>query len=213
MIVVNFKTYSEGTGEEGVGLAGKCSEAAEATGEKVIVSPPLADLSRYQDLDLEVFSQHLDPVGTGSHTGHVNAEELLRNNVSGTLINHSEKRIPAEMIEKAVERCKKTGLTSIVCAQNVEECEELSRFKPDFIAYEPPELIGGETSVSEAKPEVVQEAVKSSKVPVLTGAGIKTIEDVEKSIELGCEGVLIASGVAKNDKPFEKVVELCRGLK
>lgn len=213
MIVVNFKTYSQGTGKEGVELAEKCAEAANKTDEKVIISPPLADMSRYQDFEIDIFSQHLDPVGSGSHTGHVNSEELLRNNVSGTLINHSEKRVPPEIIEKAVKRCKETGLTSIVCAQNVKECRDLSKYEPDYIAYEPPELIGGDTSVSEAKPEVVEEAVEASEVPVLTGAGIKTQEDVEKSILHGCEGVLIASGVAKSDKPFEKVVELCRGLK
>jgi len=62
----------------------------------------------------------------------------------------------------------------VVCAQSPEECEKLSKFNPDYIAYEPPELIGGDKSVSDAHPELIQKAVRASgDVPTLTGAGIK----------------------------------------
>ncbi|MFB6190071.1 MAG: triose-phosphate isomerase [Candidatus Nanohaloarchaea archaeon] len=208
MIVVNFKTYSEATGEDAEKLAEACSKAAEATGEEVIVAPSPYDLGT----DAREFAQHVDPVEPGSHTGHVLAEGVVKAGASGTLLNHSERRMEKEDIESSLERARENDLEVVICAQSPEECEELSALGPDYVAYEPPELIGGETAVSDARPGLIEEAVEKSEVPVLTGAGIKDAKDVEKSIELGCEGVLVASGVVKAENPEEAVRELCSGL-
>lgn len=210
MIVVNFKTYSEASGQNAVEVAEACERASADTGKEVIVCPQPQDLVRIDGI--KKFSQHVDPVNPGSHTGHVLTENIKQAGASGTLINHSERRVEPEKIEKAIERCEDQDITSIVCAQSPEECGELSQLGPDFIAYEPPELIGGDTSVSEARPELIEEAVDKSEVEVLTGAGIHSAEDVEKSIELGCEGVLVASGVVKSQNPHESVKNLCEGL-
>jgi triosephosphate isomerase len=43
---------------------------------------------------------------------------------------------------------------------------------------------------------------------VLAGAGISTTEDIEKALQLGADGVLVASGVAKADNPAEKLSKL-----
>jgi len=56
--------------------------------------------------------------------------------------------------------------------------------------------------VSKANPEVVTGAVKAaSGVKVLCGAGISKGEDVKAAIDLGTDGVLLASGVTKADNP------------
>lgn len=213
MIVVNFKTYADATGEKARKLGEICSKVRTEKEEEIVVSPATEDLLRLDHVDIPVFSQHVDPSDPGSHTGHTLVENVKDSGATGTLINHSERRISEEKIQKAVEKAKEKGLTTIVCAQSPEECEKLGQYKPDYIAYEPPELIGGDTSVSEAKPELIQRAVTSSgKVPTLTGAGIKDAEDVSKSIQLGCEGVLIASGVVKSHDPYEELLELCEGL-
>jgi triosephosphate isomerase len=212
MIVVNFKTYSQAQGEKAVEIAEKCRKASEDTGEQVIVAPALEDTLRLEDKDIEVFSQHVDPVKPGSHTGSVTAAGAKEAGATGTLLNHSENRMEKEKIKSSIEICKRHGLTTIVCAQTPEECAELDSFDPDYIAFEPPELIGGDISVSTSKPEMIEKAVESSEAPTLTGAGIKSREDVEKSIELGCEGVLVASGVVKADDVQEEVKDLCQGL-
>lgn len=211
MIIVNFKAYSEAQGEKAAEIARKCKEASRETGEEVIVCPSPQDL-RLIDEENKIFSQNIDPVEPGSHTGSITAEAAQKAGVSGTLLNHSEKRMDKDNIRKSIELCRKNGLTTIVCAQTPGECAELSHLKPDYIAYEPPELIGTDTSVSESKPELIEKAVSKSSKPVLTGAGIKTREDVEKSKEHGCEGVLVASGVVKADDVFEEVKDLCLGL-
>ena len=213
MIVINFKTYSAATGTGARKLAEICHRVENETGKKIVVSPTIEDLLRLDHVNVEVFSQHIDPVEPGSHTGHTLAENVKEAGAVGTLLNHSERRIPTDQINESVEKAHEKGLTTIVCAQNPEECEEFSKFNPDYIAYEPPELIGGDISVSSAKPELIEEAVdKSGDVPTLTGAGIKDAHDVSKSIELGCEGVLVASGVVKDENPYQKLKELCNGL-
>ena len=210
MIVVNLKAYSNAVGEKSEDVMEACRRASEVTGERVVVAPQPEDLLRAEDM--EVFSQHVDGVNPGSHTGSVLARGVKEAGATGTLINHSEKRLQDRDIEASVNAAKSLGLETIVCAQSPDDCEKYSRFDPDYIAFEPPELIGGDNPVSEAKPGLIQEAVERAEVDVLTGAGIKSKKDVEKSIELGCEGVLVASGVVKANDKYAEVKELCEGL-
>lgn len=212
MIIVNFKAYSESQGEKARELARKCSEASSETGEKVVVSPSPQDLLRVEDIEIPVYSQHVDPVKPGSHTGSITAESVKEAGATGTILNHSEKRMEKEKIKASIDLAEENDLTTVVCAQTPEECAELDKLDPDYIAFEPPELIGGDVSVSKSEPELIEKAVESSEAPTLTGAGIKTREDVEKSIQLGCEGVLVASGVVKADDVKQEVKELCQGL-
>ena len=86
------------------------------------------------------------------------------------------------------------------------EAKALAALVPDYVAVEPPELIGGAISVTSADPEIVSgtaAAVRevSEQVGILCGAGVKTGEDVATAIELGTSGVLLASGVTKADDP------------
>jgi len=106
---------------------------------------------------------------------------------------------------------------SIVCAQDSEEAKKLAIYGPDFIAVEPPELIGGDVSVSNAKPEVILETVHkvkhtSPQTEVLCGAGVKTTEDVKKALELGAKGVLVASGIVKSDDVEGAIEKLVEGM-
>jgi len=78
--------------------------------------------------------------------------------------------------------------------------------KPDMIAIEPPELIGTGISVSKARPELITKSLKqirkvNESVRVLCGAGVTTAEDVSKALDLGSEGVLVASAVVKSKDP------------
>ena len=84
----------------------------------------------------------------------------------------------------------------------------------DVIAVEPPELIGGDISVSTARPELISDSVqKISKVPVLVGAGVKNGADVRIARKLGAVGVLIASGVTKANDPEAVLLDLAQGHK
>ena len=45
--------------------------------------------------------------------------------------------------------------------------------------------------------------IKQSKVPVIVDAGIGTASDASIAMELGCDGVLVNTAIAKAKKPFE----------
>ena len=58
------------------------------------------------------------------------------------------------------------------------------------------------------------DAVKrvSKKVKVLCGEGISTGEDLKKAVELGAEGVLLASGIIKAKDQKAAMLELVKGV-
>jgi triosephosphate isomerase len=150
---------------------------------------------------LEVWSQHLDPVGKGSHTGWLEPDLAIHRGAVGTIINHAEHKVSLEHVKELMAMLPE-NFPICACAADVDEAIALAKLSPTFIAVEPPELIGGDISVTSADPSIVSDtvaAVKSTNpnVRVLCGAGVKNGADVKKAIELGAEGVLLASGVTK----------------
>jgi triosephosphate isomerase len=218
IVAINMKTYPESTGAEGVNLALLCQEVFEATGKSIALAPQQSDLALYANtFAVPILAQHVDNVKPGGTTGRVTPESVKAIGCAGTLINHSEYRIPAEDVRALVERCRKLRLASIVCTKDAKESKEYANFKPDFIAVEPPELIGGEVSVTTASPKVVSDTVAavrriSPSTKVLCGAGVKSGADVRKAIELGADGVLLASGVVKAKDPRAVLAEMLGAL-
>lgn len=218
VIILNFKAYRESSGERGLALARICKEVADETGASIVIAPQPIDLSlMVKKVNVPVLAQHVDPVGEGSFTGHVSPSAVKVSGAIGTLINHSERQLSPDLIELTVEKCKEVGLESVVCANDIEMSKVAASFGPDYVAVEPPELIGGEISVTSASPEIVSGTVEKVKdvnpnVTVLCGAGVKNGEDVRKAIELGTEGVLLASGVVKASDPRSALLDLAGGL-
>lgn len=207
LLVVNFKTYIEATGKRAIELAKIADEVSTETGVTIIVAPQFTDIEPVsKTVDIPVFSQHVDSVKPGAHTGHLLAEALKSAGAEGTLLNHSEKRIRPSEISETVKLCADADLRSLVCADTTEASVDVAKLLPDMIAIEPSELIGTGISVSKARPELITESVKqirkvNRRVKILCGAGVTTAEDVSKALELGSEGVLVASGVVKNNDP------------
>jgi len=199
-LFVNFKTYEQGTGDKAISLAKLLSSFYSGDIEiiPVVQSADLREISL--DSQLKVFAQHADPISFGSNTGKILPESLKAAGANGTILNHAENKIPNAQIGQTLKRCKEVGLKVMVCAENLKRAKEIAKFSPDFIAVEPPELIGGNVSVSSAKPELISDSVKeirkiNTKIIVITGAGIKSGDDVAKAIELGTSGVFVASGI------------------
>lgn len=214
MIITNFKTYKSATGDMAVKLAKIHDEVASETGADIQVVVQAIDLLNVKNIvSIPVLSQHIDPVNFGSATGHILPEVVKMAGASGTILNHSERRLDREVLQKSIERAKEVGLKTIVCAETPEEGASFLEFDPDYIAVEPPELIGGDISVSTAKPEIIENAVKLiGSEKLLIGAGIKNGEDVRIVKKLGAQGVLLASGVTKADDPKAVLLDLVSGL-
>jgi triosephosphate isomerase len=218
IIIVNYKTYSEATGEKAVNLSKIAEEVSMESGVNIGVAPQFTDIAPIADtVSIPVFAQHIDPIAPGSFTGHILLESVKEAGAIGTLINHSERRLKLFEIEAIVTRTRKSGLISVVCTNNAEVSAAAAALKPDMIAVEPPELIGTGIPVSKAKPEVVSgtvELVKSINPDVVTlcGAGITTGEDVAAALKLGTKGVLVASGIVKAKDPREVLLEFSEAI-
>ena len=208
-MVVNTKAYKEGIGKEAIKIAKIMEKVEEETGIKMIIAVQPADIYNVASaVNIDVFAQHFDAIEYGSHTGWIHIDSIKEAGAKGSIINHSEHRLTIDEIKKSVELLHQNKMESIVCASDNEIAKSVAVFEPDYVAVEPPELIGGDISVTKAKPSVIKsavESVKASKAKLLCGAGIKSGEDVKKAIELGSHGILVASGVVKA-KDKEKVI-------
>jgi triosephosphate isomerase len=212
-VLVNLKAYPC----DPVAVAEAAADVAGDTEATVAVAPQAADLARVADTGVTTYAQHVSPNDYGSHTGSTLAESVADNGAVGTLLNHSEARRKLADIDAGLDAAERAGLDTIVCANNPEQVAAAAALGPDAVAVEPPELIGTGTPVSQADPDVVEDAVAAAEavdpsVDVYCGAGISTGEDVVAAEELGASGVLLASGVAKADDPRAALEDLVAPL-
>lgn len=184
----------------------------------MVAAPQAADIYRIQDqISLPIFAQHIDPITPGGHTGSNLIETLIEAGISGSLINHSENRMKLADIDEVIQLCKQNDIESCVCTNNIATSKAIATFSPDAVAVEPPELIGTGIPVSQAQPEVVEDSVKgvksiNKKIKVLCGAGISTGDDMKAAMDLGADGVLLASGIVKAKNPKEALLDLVSKL-
>jgi triosephosphate isomerase len=217
-LVINFKAFKESTGRNALKIAKAAEKISNNLNVCIAVCPNFLDLKEIaKKLSIFTFAQHCDAVEEGAFTGHVTAYQIKEAGGKGVILNHSEKRMELDDIEDAIELAKKYGLTTIVCANNIDVAKAVAVLNPDFLALEPPELIGGNISVSQAQPDVITNLVNeirkyNTKVNLLVGAGIKTKEDVKRSLELGANGVILASGIVKAKNISQAIEDLASGL-
>ncbi|MBW3013663.1 triose-phosphate isomerase [Candidatus Woesearchaeota archaeon] len=212
-LVINFKTYKQGTGKVALVLAKKIENIAKKFDSEVILCVQPTDIQMIaKTVTLPVFCQHMDAITYGKNTGRILPEAIKEAGASGVLVNHSECPLDPEEIEDTVIVAKKLKLKTIVCCQEIEEIEQIIDTKPTFIAIEPPELIGRETSVSEENPELIDAAVHKVGKNLLVGAGIKNKEDVQIAKEAGAAGVLVASHIVQSKAPEKVIKELLEGM-
>ena len=199
---MNLKTYERTRGAGALRIARELDQVAQETGVAFAVAPNAFDVRLIATgTSLPLLAQSVDAVPEGSHTGHLTPEAARDAGAVGSLVNHSEHRLRLADIEHVVDRLRGCDLDSVVCTNNATVSRAAAAVHPTFVAVEPPELIGGDISVTTADPGVVSSSVDLVKsvapdVRVLCGAGVKTGTDVAKAIELGTDGVLLASGVA-----------------
>ena len=213
IILINFKTYKESVADKALQLAKQISKVKK-TNYDIIVAPSLLTTKEIaQRTDLTVYSQHTDFVELGSHTGRIPAKELKSIGVKGTILNHSERKITLNYLKNIVELCKANKLKIVICASTLSEIKKVAQFNPDYIAYEPKKLIGGNISVTESNPDIIVEAVElvnyiSPKTKLLCGAGIHSKEDLGHALLLGTHGVLIGHAVPKAKDPAKFLREM-----
>jgi triosephosphate isomerase len=218
VIILNMKSYREVEGELALELARTCEQVSVETGASIAVCPPMVELSKVAgSVSIPVIAQNVDMWDATVRTGATSLGGIKKAGAIGTLVNHSECRRLLSDIGHVVDAAKGMDLITIICTNNVAASRAAAALGPDMIAMEPPELIGGDTSVTTADPRIVEDTVLAVRetaqgVKVLTGAGVKDGNDVKKALELGTVGVLLASGVVKAKDPKKALLSLAEGL-
>jgi len=210
MFIINCKNYEEISGDKIKKFIKIAEQVSKKHKIKIAISPPQHLIGLVANSSIPILAQHIDDSKIGSTTGYIIPELLKKSKVKGSLINHSEHRISSKEIEKLVVKLKELKMISIVCVKDVAEVKKYLKINPDFIAIEPPELIGSGKAISTEKPDLIQKAARivndsKNKTKLLCGAGIVSGEDVAKSIELGSKGILVASGIVKA-KNWNKII-------
>jgi triosephosphate isomerase len=222
ILILNFKNYHEIEGQKGIELARSVQKVSESFGGSIqlVVAPPQPALALVkQNVNIPVFAQHLDYAEAGSTTGYFIPEMARSFGAQGSLLSHSEHRIDKlDTVQGLVNRLRSLQMVSVVCARTPSEVSTLARFEPDYIAIEPPELIGSGRAVSRDNPSIVTDSINaaakmSQNARVICGAGITDANDVSSALKLGALGILVASGVIKATSWIDKITELASGFK
>src|SRR3989344_9430189 len=215
-LVLNLKAYKETIAEAAIELAKAAKEVSQQTGVRIIIAPQATDIAKVSPI-IETISQHIDPIDPGKGTGALIADSVLKAGGIGSILNNAEKKMDPPQVSVAIAKLRELGMKSFVCAGDLEEAKKIDFLGPDFLAIEPPELIGSGVSVSTAKPEIVSGAVAAitqinKRIIVLCGAGISNGADAKKAKELGAKGVLLASAVTKAKDPKAALLDIAKGL-
>jgi triosephosphate isomerase len=218
LILINTKTFKEGMGNRAHMIANAAQLVAHESGVTIGIAPSYIDLHPLcYHFAIPVYAQHVDGFAPGAHTGHITADAIKTAGASGSLINHSERRLTLADIESSVRALQAQKLISVICSNNEATSAGAAALGPEYVAIEPPELIGSGVSVSKANPDIIRRSIAAvhavnPMVKVLTGAGIQSGECVKIAVDLGTDGVLLASSVVKAQEPADVLRDLVSKL-
>lgn len=203
IIVINLKTYS--AGKEVLRLV----KVIESFDKKIIVGAQAVDIFNLsKNTKLEVYSQHVDFCTKGRNTGYILPSSVKENGGKGVFLNHSEHKLDFNTIKNTTKLCKSLKLKVMIFAGSLSEAKKLDKLNPDYLIYEPPELVAGKRSVAEAKADLILKISKVLKSKFLVGAGIKSKEDVEVCLKQGAKGVALSSAITTAKNPKVKLKEI-----
>ncbi len=203
IIIINFKTYKSGKDVL------KLAKYIEKFDRNTIVGVPATNIKEVSSkTKLKVYAEHVDAFSPGRNTGFILPEEIKKDGAVGTFLNHSEHKLNFKILKKSVLICKKVKLKTAVFASSLHEAKKISKLRPDFLIYEPPELVAGKVSVSSAKPEIIKKMSNSLKRNFLVGAGVHNKKDVDAALKLGASGFAVSSSVVLAKNPEKKLEEI-----
>lgn len=204
-------------GEEMLKLAKVIDKTAMKYDVDIIVTPQYTDIKLLADNTerILVFAQHMDYLPVGRGLGSVLPEAVKAAGAVGVMLNHAEKLITLDVIEKTIKRADEVGLATIVCANTVEDVKAIAKLGPNLIVAEPTELIGtGRTSDSNYVLDTIRTVNEiNPDIMVLQGAGISNGQDVYNIIKLGAQATGSTSGIIKAEDPYAMVEEMIYNLR
>lgn len=210
MIFINFKTYTELTGDNALAKAKICEEVSKATQVSIIISPQATDIFRLAtQVSIPVFGQHCDEIEPGRNTGSITFQSIKEVGAKGVMLNHSEHPfVDFDSLFQGHNLAKRNGLQTLIFVRDIMTAHKADLWQPDFIALEEPSLIAKTAMVNfpDLKQKIAEFARSIKAIPLL-GAGIRTKEDIIESLKLGVKGVIFASEFAYNPNPKQLLTD------
>ena len=201
----------------------KLARHADKIGKKydvqMIITPQYVDipiLAREME-NVLVFAQHMDSLEVGRGVGSVLPEALKAAGAVGVMLNHAEKRLSNDELERTIKRADQIGLATMVCADTLEDAAVVAQMEPNIIIAESPDLIGVGRRDEKDRLAIrrINEAVWeiNPDICVLHGAGIRCGRDVYDVIASGAQGTGSTSGIVLSADPFGMVEEMVRSVR
>ena len=200
-------------------LARHADKISKKYNVQMIITPQYVDipiLAREME-NVLVFAQHMDSLEVGRGVGSVLPEALKEAGAVGVLLNHAEKKLLNDELERTIKRADQIGLATMVCADTLEDAVAVGRMEPNIIIAESPALIGvgGRDANDRLAIQRINEAVWkiNPDIRVLHGAGIRCGQDVYDVIAAGAQGAGSTSGIILSNDPLGMVEEMARSVR
>ena len=185
----------------------------------IILTPQAVDLRLVAEgtRDLLVFAQHMDSLPVGRGIGSTLPEAVKATGAVGVLLNHVEKRLSMDDLERTIRRADEVGLASMACADNLEDAVTIARMNPNIIIVESPDLIGGGQRSGDDREAVARINTTlwgiNPEIRVLHGAGITCGRDVYDIIAAGSQAAGSTSGILQAEDPFAMLEEMIHAVR
>jgi triosephosphate isomerase len=149
--------------------------------------------------------------------GTVLPEAVKAAGATGVLLNHFEKRLSMDALQRTIKRADEVELATMVCADNLEDAAAIAMLEPNIIIAESPELIGiGKRGDDDrraiAKINQIVWNINPT-IRVLHGAGISCGQDVYDVIAGGAQGTGSTSGIVLAKDPFAMLEEMISSVR
>ena len=186
-------------GEEVLELALAANAASEKYRVDVLFTSPLVELRQVAEKarNLFVLAPHMDPLRPGRGLADTLPESLAVAGAAGVMLNHIERPLSLDTLERTLRRADESGLLTVVCTGTIEQAKAVACLHPDVIVAEPAAQIGTGKASDMPWVRASIDAVKSvdPKILVLQGAGISCGKDVYNVIFAGAEATGSSSGI------------------
>jgi len=206
-------------GRDALALARHADAMSKKYDVQIIFTPQYVDiplLAREMERVL-VFAQLMDSLEIGRGIGSVLPEAVKAAGAAGVLLNHIEKRLTMDELQRTMKRADGVGLATMVCADNLEDAVVIAKMQPNIIIAESPQLIGvGKRGMDDQRViEEINRAVWNinPEIRMLHGAGISCGRDVYDVVAAGAQGAGSTSGIIKAKDPFAMLEEMIRSAR
>ena len=206
-------------GEKLLALAKHADALSKKFLVQVILTPQCVDI-RLLAHEMErvlIFAQHMDSLEVGRGVGSVLPEAVKAAGATGVLLNHFEKRLSMDALQRTIQRADELELATMVCADNLEDAAAIAKMEPNIIIAESPELIGIGKRGEDDRRAIAQinQIVWNinPNILVLHGAGISCGQDVYNVIAGGAQGTGSTSGIVLAKDPLAMLEEMISAVR